>query len=347
MSFLGVRALADRTAFLERAALALAQLGLAPAPFPAPLFDAYFGAVAARAISAAGELGVFNALAESPDDASGLARRTELTDEGADALLVALNTLGLVRFRRGRFALTRNARRWTVERTPTWTGAFGRWAYDTASGLTEALRGEPPRGLHDRPADDPFWKTYQDAMAELAPLSAETVAALIPVEAPRRLLDLAGGPGLHAEALVRRHPGLEATVVELAGAARHASASSIHYLEGDLFAVELGVGYDIVTAHNILHNLPRDRCLALLRRAHDALRPGGTLAVLELERPPRGRPGTRAATIGSLLFLVASGTRTWTAAELEELARSAGLVETQLKRPPQLNGSVVVLAKRP
>jgi len=201
--------------------------------------------------------------------------------------------------------------------------------------------------LHDRPPDDPFWATYQDALAELASLTAEPLAAAIPLEAPRRLLDLAGGSGLHAQALVRRHPGLEATVVELPGAARRADAPGLSYLEGDLFELDLGTGYDVVTANNVLHNLSHDRCLALLRRAHDALRPGGSLAVLELERPPRGRAGTQPATVGALLFLITTGTRTWTAAELEELARRAGFIDIRFKRPSQLNGSLVLVATRP
>lgn len=337
----------DRAALLERIALATSRLGIAPPPFPAPLVDAYFGAIAARAISAAGEAGVFDALAEAPANPPELAAQTGITEEGADALLAALTTLGLVRHRRGRFALRRSARRWAVERTPTWTGAFGAWAHETASLLPGALRGAEPTGLHERPADDPFWATYQDAMAELAGFSADPVAAAIPLTAPRRLLDLAGGPGLHAAALVRRHPGLEATVVELPAAARRSRHQpGIEYLEGDLFETDLGSGYDVVTAHNVLHNLSPDRCRELLDRAHAALETGGTLAVLELERPPAGRRGTQPATVGSLLFLVAAGTRTWTAKELEGFAHDAGFSDVRCKRPAQLNGSVLLLARR-
>lgn len=337
----------DRASLVERIALAGSRLGLAPPPFPAPLFDAYFGAIAARAISAAGEAGVFEALAEAPASSRELAERTAITEDGADALLAALTTLGLVRHRRGQFALRRSTRRWTVQRTPTWTGAFGAWAHETASNLPAALRGASPTGLHERAPDDPFWTTYQDAMAELATFTAEPVAAAIPLQAPRRLLDLAGGPGLHAAALVRRHPSLEATVVELPGAsARAPRQPGVEYREGDLFQTDLGSGYDVVTAHNLLHSLLPDRCGELMRLTHQALRPGGTLAVLELERPPPGRRGTHPATVGSLLFLVTGGTRTWTAKELEAFADEAGFGDVRCKRPAQLNGSVLLLARR-
>jgi hypothetical protein len=77
----------------------------------------------------------------------------------------------------------------------------------------------------------------------------------------------------------------------------------IHYEVGDLFAIELGAGYDVVTAHQVLHNLEAQRCLELLRRGRAALTPGGILAVLEPEQPAPGRRGSLIPTVGSLAFV--------------------------------------------
>ena len=182
-------------------------------------------------------------------------------------------------------------------------------------------------------------------------MGADVVARALPLKKPELLLDLAGGHGRHAEALVRRHPTLHATVAELEGAARLGRkrvdraglADRIDYLEGDLFETDLGTGYDVVTAHSVLHNLQPDSCVRLLRRAHDALEPGGLCAVLDMDRGTH----TRIGELGALLFHVLEpGTRTWTVDELKGYFRGAGFARVRVKRPPRLAGSVLMLARR-
>ncbi|HEX2096094.1 MAG TPA: methyltransferase [Solirubrobacterales bacterium] len=319
----------DRAALLERVALALSRLGLVPPPFPAPFFDAYVGSMTARAVMAGASLGVFAALADEPDDAAGLARRLGLVEHRLELLLAVLVSLGYLRRRRGRYRLSRSARRWLSPggRVPldSVVGGLAYWNWRGMDALESVLRGGEPIGLHDRPADDPLWPDYQAAMAQLSRLTADVVARLVPAHDPRRLLDLAGGPGMHSAAMCRRHPRLEATVVELEAPASLARerleaeglADRVRYLTGDLFEVDLGEGYDVVTAHSILHNLGADRCVELLRRARAAARPGGCVAVLEVEQPEPGRPGSLIATAGSLAFLTYSDTRCWTRDELE------------------------------
>jgi DNA-binding transcriptional ArsR family regulator len=224
--------LPDRAGLLERIGLAAAQLGLVAPKLPLPFYDAYLGLLGARAVMAATRLGIVEALAERPDTVDCLARRLALDAERLDVLLTALVTLGYVRRRRdGRFAPTRTARRWlTGDRSVE--GFAGPLAYanwEAMRGLEDALRGAPPTGWHEPPDDDPQWEGYQRAMAQMERMLGDDLAAAIPVEAPRTLLDLAGGPGLHAAALIRRHPGLQATVVDLPAAAAAGSAGWAHW----------------------------------------------------------------------------------------------------------------------
>lgn len=350
--------LPDRAALLERLALAASRIGIVPPRFPAPYFDAYLGPMAARAVMAATSLGVFAALAEHPGDAADIARHAGLVEERLEVLLATLVALGYVRRRRGRYRLTRAARRWLAPgaRRPLHAAISGLayWSWEGMGSLEDVLRGGEPGGLHERPAGDPFWADYQAAMAEFAALTADVVARAIPVKRPRRLLDLAGGPGLHSAAMCRRHPGLEATVVELEAPAalardrlaRAGMADRIRHLTGDLFEVDLGRDHDVVTAHAILHNLDAERSVELLRRAHDAVRPGGWVAMLEAEQPPPGRPGSLIATAGSLAFLTSAGTRCWTAAELRGFLAAAGFTEIEERRPLEISGNVLMLARR-
>lgn len=339
--------LPDRAGLLERIGLAAAQLGLVAPKLPLPFYDAYLGLLGARAVMAATRLGIVEALAERPDTVDCLARRLALDAERLDVLLTALVTLGYVRRRRdGRFAPTRTARRWlTGDRSVE--GFAGPLAYanwEAMRGLEDALRGAPPTGWHERPDDDPQWEGYQRAMAQMERMLGDDLAAAIPVEAPRTLLDLAGGPGLHAAALIRRHPGLQATVVDLPAAVAHAQPlEGVAFVAGDLFGCELPTGVDLVTAHSLLHNFPPQRCAELLTRAHEALRPGGLLVAQELERPPAGRRGSRISGLGALAFTVTMGGRTYTACDL---ARHGGFVDVRVVRPVRLPGCVLLLARR-
>lgn len=347
--------MAGVAAMIERGALGARQCGVVPPLFPAPYFDTWVALLGARAVMAATRLGVVDTLAERPDDAAGLSRRLRLDERGLDTLLGALRALGYARRRRdGRYALTRTARQWLGAGSHRAIAAWVDFTYDAwdhAGELERVLQGGDPVGLHDRDADDPYWERYQRGLYELAAMSAEAVARALPLRNPERLLDLAGGQGRHTEALCRRHPSVRATIAELEAPARlgrkrieRAGLSDrIHYLEGDLFETDLGTGYDVVTAHSVLHNLTPDRCVALLRRAHDALAPGGLMAVLDMDRGAH----TRVGELGALLFHVLEpGTRTWTAAELTGYFRDAGFARVRVKRPPRLAGSVLMLARR-
>lgn len=121
---------------------------------------------------------------------------------------------------------------------------------------------------------------YQRAMAQMERMLGDDLAAAIPVEAPRTLLDLAGGPGLHAAALIRRHPGLQATVVDLPAAVAHAQPlEGVAFVAGDLFGCELPTGARTARPR------PARR---LRRRPRRAARPPPGLCAAP--RPPRLKP---------------------------------------------------------
>jgi SAM-dependent methyltransferase len=342
---------------LERTALAARDLGAVPPLFPAPYFDTWVAIVAARAVMAATRLGVIDALADEPGDAAAVAGRLRLDERGVDALLGSLAALGYLRRRRdGAYALTRHARRWLAADSDAsiaaWVGDFTYDAWEHMGELERVIQGGEPVGLHGRHPDDPYWERYQRGLYEMARLSADAVARALPLKQPERLLDLAGGPGRYAEALCCRHPALHATVAELEAPARLGRKrleragldGRIDYLEGDLFAADLGTGYDVATAHSVLHNLTPDRCVELLRRARDAVRPGGVVAVFDMDRTS----GTRVPELAALLFYVLEpGTRSWSADELTGYFRAAGLARVRVKRLPQLAGTVLVLGERP
>jgi 2-polyprenyl-3-methyl-5-hydroxy-6-metoxy-1,4-benzoquinol methylase len=302
-------------------------------------------------------LGLFEALEEAPDDAAGLARRLDLDRAGVDVLLTALHACDYVKPDRGRFALTPAARRFAVSggahSLTDWAGVLAYDMWDHMGHLEDIVRTGEPVGLHDRDPDDPYWERYMRGLFDLSKLSADIVARLIPTDgSPRRMLDLAGGHGGYAMAMCRRHSDLTATIVELEGSARigrrivaeQAMGDRVSFEAGDLFEVDLGTGYDVVTAFQIAHHFGDEQNVELLRRARHALRPGATMAILEQERAEGRQSADQVGALTGVLFYVTSAARTFSARELAEFLGQAGFRAIRARRHAQLPGIVLMVA---
>ncbi|MEU7527162.1 class I SAM-dependent methyltransferase [Saccharothrix sp. NPDC042600] len=128
------------------------------------------------------------------------------------------------------------------------------------------------------------WRQWQDSpWGRLRYTLAEHNLARHLGDAPLRVLDLAGGDGSDAVRLAVR--GHDVTVLDnspamLAAAAERAAAAgvAITRIEADIADLP-DAAYDVVLCHNIIQY--RDDALAL---ALDALRPGGLLSVMAINR---------------------------------------------------------------
>jgi tRNA (cmo5U34)-methyltransferase len=120
-------------------------------------------------------------------------------------------------------------------------------------------------------------------------LVTEAAAACTPDA--RSVLDIGCGAGNYTIKLLRRLPGLDVTLVDLSKpmldrAVERISAERvgvIQVLQGDVREVHLPQGgFDIILAAMVLHHLRDDEeWRAVFRSLHEALRPGGSLWVVD------------------------------------------------------------------
>ena len=157
--------------------------------------------------------------------------------------------------------------------------------------------------MHEERRDDTErWEAYIRGLFEISRAEHDANAALVPVEEPRRLVDVAGGHGGFSMAMCRRHPGLEATVLDLPPSAavgrkivaEQGYAERVSFREGDVFELGLGEELDVVSVFNLVHHLPEERDRELCRMARAALRPGGVPRDRRLGATRAGRAGLRA-----------------------------------------------------
>ena len=331
---------------------------VAGSPEPDPYEDSFGGLIAARAVTTATQLGVFDALAEGEATAGELADRAWLDPLGADALLTALETLGYLERDGESFRNAAVAESLLVRSSPesiaSFVGAQGDLHFDVLAMLPEAVRDGRAYDLHEeRRHDAERWEAYMRGLYEISRPEHDANAALVPVEEPRRLVDVAGGHGGFAMAMCRRHPNLSATVLDLPPAAavgrgiveEQGFSERVTFQEGDVFELGLGQDLDVVSVFNLVHHLPEARDRELCGMAREALRPGGVLVIGDSERPDPGEPVSQQGALSSLLFYAWSHGRNFHRREIATWLEGAGFADVEVRRNQRSPWRIVVIGR--
>jgi hypothetical protein len=335
------------------------RIGAALNLLPVPVGLSMFGMPVARSLQVAQQLGVLGELALGPQTAGDLAAKLGLREQGTRRILDVLVAAGMVSLDSSeRYRLASRARKWLDPASDTYVGDF---LADTAhywswwEQLDDLVRDGRSIELHDRQAEDPYWRSYITGQYQLARLSSAAVAKAVAVETaePRSLLDVAGGHGEFSMALCRRHPTLSATVVDLPGSARIGEeivagagmSDRVRHLAGDMFGADLGGPHDIALVFNIIHHLSPQQIQTLFRRVGEALAPKAPLCVLDLFDRPAGRRPDSGSFLG-LFFHLTSGADTYSQAQVSDWLSGAGFDRARIKTLPQLPGLALLQARR-
>jgi SAM-dependent methyltransferase len=170
------------------------------------------------------------------------------------------------------------------------------------------------------------------AMSELGRLSAQQLADAVDLSPYRHVLDVGGGPGTYSIVFLERHPAMRATVldrppvIEIAKeqVAKAGLEGRFAYIPGDMLETDFGTGYDLVLVSNVIHMLGPEANRRLMRRAFDALEPGGRLIVKDFLLDD-DRSGPAFSLIFALHMLVNTGEGdTYRTSEVAQWTRDAG-----------------------
>jgi SAM-dependent methyltransferase len=315
--------------------------------------------VAARALTTATVLGVFDALHERPADVVELGERLSLDPLGAETLLTTLLTMGYVEADAdGRVRNSGVTERLLVSSSPesiaTFVGAQGDLHWQVLDLLPEAVRDGSAYAMHEgRRGDSERWEAYIRGLFEISRPEHDDNAALVAVEDPRRMVDVAGGHGGFSMAMCRRHPGLQATVLDLPPSVavgrriveEQGFADRVSFREGDVFELGLGEDLDVVSVFNLVHHLPPERDRELCRMAREALRPGGCLVIGDSARPEPGEEVSEHGAISSLLFYAWSHSRNFTPSEIRSWMTEAGFGEVEIHRNERSPWRIVLVGR--
>jgi demethylspheroidene O-methyltransferase len=306
------------------------------------LFDVMAGFVYSQVLLACVRLKLFDQLADGPLPTAALAPRLGLTADATERLLAAAATLRLAE-RRGAHGWGLGALGATMVGNDALAAMVEHDAvlYADLSDPVALLRGATRPGLADcfayATTNLPGTlaaervRDYSAVMAASQPLVAHEVLDAYPLARHRRLLDVGGGEGVFLAAAARRAPHLQLTLFDLPAVAERARvrlaanglAERATAVGGDFFRDALPRGADLVTLVRVIHDHTDDGALAILRRVHEALPPGGTLLLAEQMADTPGAETLGDAYFGFYLLAMGRG-RPRSAADLTALIEAAG-----------------------
>jgi orsellinic acid C2-O-methyltransferase len=298
--------------------------------------------VAATAV----ELGLADLLAQGVSSLATLAAASGCHAPSLQRLLRALVSLDLcVENQDGTFELTSTGmllREDIPESLAAWATVCGRQSWLIWHDLAESVRtGKSVRlrtlgvdGFAHLDSDRRKARRFNRAMVNLTQPIAAAIARLIDFSADRGFVDVGGGFGGLAAAILAIHPSLQGVVYDLEHATVDAPAVLAHAGVSDRCQVLTGSffdgvppGADTYLLKSILHNWDDERCVNILRQCRRAMPAHARLIVIERIAPERpvASPDDQAIARSDLNMLVSCAGQERTLKAYEALLAAGGL----------------------
>ena len=221
-------------------------------------------------------------------------------------------------------------------------GIGGRMAYAWGTLLSAVRTGKPAyheqfgRGFWDDLDANPAIAASFDAL--MGPVGHGTPDPEVLVnpadwESIRTVVDVGGGAGYLLAEILRAHPGVRGTLVDLprtiersAGVFAATEVADRATAIGQSFFDPLPAGADLYILKSVIADWPEAEATAVLTRCAEAARPSGRVVVFTGTDPVEASP--------ELLMLVLVGGKAYSFDEFRRMAQTAGLAVTATGKQP-------------
>jgi len=244
------------------------------------------------------EFDFFTWLSEHPADKAVICRDLKIVERPTDVMLTLFTAMGFVESKDGVFHVTEMAREHLVKTSPWFLGPYYSALKDrpVLKDYISVLRTgrtanwgsfKDEKDWAKAMEDEAFANSFTAAMDCRGVYLGAAVARNLDCRDSSKLLDVAGGSGIYACAIVAKHTHLQATVFEkppVDDVARRAIAKrgftervSVH--AGNMLKEELPGGFDLHLISNVLHDWDVPIVKEILAKSYRALKSGGMLVV--------------------------------------------------------------------
>ena len=330
-------------------------------PDPSLIMQLALAYRSSAALFAAAELDVFGVLAEGPKTAEEVARARQCAEAPMRLLLETCAMVGLLTAANGRYSNSPVVDAFLVPGRPAYSANGLKYAedlYPAWGRLTDLVRtGRPPMTPETILGDDKAkTRAFVLAMHERAHGIGSILPHLPDLTGRRRLIDIGGGPGTYSVALVKRTPGLRATVLDVPGVLEvtrelvEASgvADRITLLPGDYLKSSFGAGYDTALLSGMMHRETPASCQLLLRKTFEAFESGGLAIVSDVffdDDSKRTPPFTVSFALNMMLTSAEGSAHANT--EMAAWMADVGFRHIEIRKLPPPNAHSLVLGTRP
>ena len=333
-----------------------------PVTDPLPLYRLRDAIVATDLLAAAiAHLDFFTWLEKNPATLGAVCAHFALHPRPADVMMTLLTALGLVQQNGGVFLCTLRAREHLTAGSPWNLAPYYSSMKDRPQTLDmlKVLRtGKPANwGSYDPQAwaqameREDFAGPFTAAMDCRGVLLGPALARQLDLAESEALLDVAGGSGIYACALVARHPHLRAAVFEKPpvdriareSVARRGFTGKVNVVAGDMFAEAWPADFDVHLLSNVLHDWDDATVRALLAKSHAALPAGGRLLIHDAHINAEKTGPLHVAEYSALLMNITEG-KCYSVGEMRSLLSETGFEWLDFK--PTAVGRSFILARK-
>jgi len=310
---------------------------------------------------AAVDLGVFTAIADEPLGAADIARACGVDADRLHYLLEACVAEGLLSRNGDAYSNTPATDAFLVRGRPAYSANGLKYAqdlYPAWNHLADLMRtGRPPMPPETILGDDKEkTRAFVYAMHERARGIGSVLPHLVDLKGRKKLLDVGGGPGTYSVALIQQTPGLTSTVLDVPGVlevARELVDASgfgdrVTLMPGDYLKSSFGHGFDVALLSGMMHRETPATCLMLLKKAFDALEPGGLVIVSDVffEDDAKTKPPF-ALYFALNMMLTSDEGSAHAVTEMARWASEAGFRDVNVRELPKPNPHSLVLGTKP
>lgn len=329
---------------------------------PAPILEtatAFFGS---KVLITAVQLGVFAELGEGPATGERLRERLGISDRASADFFDALVALGFLEREDGRYSNADVSARFLDPAQPTYLGAFltlmGDRQYGLWGRLPEAVRSGRPVSEEAASETDVFeafsdaqLREFMYAMDASSGLMGMGLAHAFPWAGHATFADIGGAIGGISAALVGVHPHLTGVCFDQPRvgpiftdrAAERGVTGKVRFQGGDFFTDTLPEA-DVLILGHVLADWNLEQKRTLIKKAYDAVRPGGALLVYD-GMIADDRSGPLFGLMLSLnMLLDTGGGFMYTSGDCEKWLRDAGFTETSVS--PFAGTDTLIVARK-
>ena len=322
---------------------------------PDRIFQVANGFMAAKHLFVANEIGLFAALGESSATLDEVAKRTGVPRRTLRMVADAMVALGFLERQGDEYRNTSVSSTFLSGRTPMDLRPalryWNRLNYERWAKLEEAVRTDKAV-FGDFAFTAEEQQLYSDGVEAITAGTARALATTYDFARHRRLLDLGGGTGSFALAVLRQHTHVEATLFDrpaVAALARQRLAGNplaarVRTVEGDFFTGALPDDHDVILIANVLHNLLPERNRALLRRVSASAPDAARLLLVDFWTDPTHAEPLTAALMAGAFLLVSGEGDVYSAEEVGEWLQATGW--RVLERKPLAGPTSLIVAEK-